>query len=192
MRGRGRSGASAVLILTLSLHVGVSCNPPTSVPSATAGNEGTGSDDDGIPIGGEIATAYRDAEPAWRPDGQTIAYAHFAADARELPLGAQQIWLVDLRSHQTSYVCPGRCPTWGVQVTELPTPCPRDAWAASLRSSSSVVLRGGSSATPSASRRARADEAREKCVRSPKRGLIPGLDGPVLGGMLTPKTTLTA
>jgi Tol biopolymer transport system component len=62
-----------------------------------------------------------DTQPAWSPDGRTIAYAHAPQDSAERSLGSSpyQIWLIDVDGTNKRFVAPGNSVDWSPDSKKL-------------------------------------------------------------------------
>jgi Tol biopolymer transport system component len=73
---------------------------------------------DNNPIDGSIITppieTFRtiDTEPAWSPDGKTIAHVHVPRDSAERQQGPTGIWLSDLQTMSKTFLTAGSEPDW--------------------------------------------------------------------------------
>lgn len=53
-----------------------------------------------------------DTEPAWSPDGKSIAFVHVPRDSAERHQGPTGIWILDLETMRTTFLTVGSQPDW--------------------------------------------------------------------------------
>jgi TolB protein len=60
-----------------------------------------------------------DGSPEWSPDGNLLAFTHYAQNSEELLLGEAQIWILDLSTSQKTFLTRGDLPSWSFDGSRI-------------------------------------------------------------------------